>query len=111
MENNLFSGAHFGKPYKTRNEKKAIYQSGDDQFHHLFLPSCDIIVDNYGYLNCKEIPSGLDIISEWTIDEEKLDKLSFAYTIDFEECEVFHPDMKDLRDAFKAGFRAKEAMV
>lgn len=76
----LFGNAYFGKPYTTRDGRKAIYQRVDDEFHHLFLSSCDFIVDNHGYLNCKEIPSGFDIVSEWAIDEGELDnKARTAY--------------------------------
>lgn len=75
--NNIFKNACFGKAYKTRDERRAIYQCGDDEIHHLFLDSCDILVDSYGYINCKEIPSGLDIVSEWKKDtiQDKLDLL------------------------------------
>lgn len=62
----------------TRDGRKAIYQNGDDELHHLFLSSCDILVDSYGYINCKELPSGLDIVSEWQeeISEEEQDRLA-----------------------------------
>lgn len=62
---NIFENAKFDDKFRTRDGRKAIYQYGDDEFHHLFLSSCDMIVDSQGYVNCKEIPSMLDIVSEW----------------------------------------------
>lgn len=100
---NIFENAYFGKAYKTRNGRKALYQSGDSEYHHLFLSSCDIIVDEHGDINCREIPDGLDIVSEWTesIEEKELDELDELADFEtFKQSEEFNDSIDDVLSLF-----------
>ncbi len=81
MEKNIFENAYFGKSYKTRDGKKAIYINNlsDYTYHHqLALCNGDIeVYDNFGTRSYGG--NGLDIVSEWQeepITEEELDKLA-----------------------------------
>ena len=123
----MFKNAYFGKPYKTRDGRKAIYHSYDNiypenpyQHHHnLILQKRDsergdslwIWANDYGH-TCEHIEgkwleeSNADIVSEWQepIDEKKLDK-------DFDKF-VNSDEFRSLDTPyfyFKAGYRkAKE---
>lgn len=85
---NIFQNAYFGKAYKTRDEKKALYvkynkESYDpDVPHQLVYESTGNLmqVDNQGNF-WKDKESDFDIISEWKeeIDEEKLDALAVRF--------------------------------
>ncbi len=112
----IFENAKFGDKFRTRAGRMAIYQNGNDEFHHLFLSSCDILVDSYGYLNCKEFPSGLDIVSEWQepINEEELDKLAVDDIFKVLNSDYFDGKISfnKLKEIYKAGYRkAMEGVV
>lgn len=87
---NIFKDAYFGKPYKTRGEKKAIYihhykDSEGGDMHYLIIDGSVVtyvwgadgkIAPNYNN-------SGLDIVSEWKeeVDDEELDGLAEEYSM------------------------------
>lgn len=69
---NMFENSYFGKPYRTRNGRKAIYIKkvfGIIYHHQLVLDDGDIeVYHNFGKRFYGD--NGLDIVSEW--QEEKL---------------------------------------
>lgn len=104
--NNIFSKAYFGKAYRTRNDRKAIY---------LFSVGCGVycITENFQnkirYYHFSGIPydfefskyRGDDIVSEWQepIDEMKLDELAK------DEAQLYSVvKSKEWQEGFKAGF-------
>lgn len=109
MKNNMFIGAYFGKPYKTRDGEKVVYIKQFKNLHLLYdKDNVKILVYANGMVYgdfdfCK------DIISEWTISEEKLDRLANKACKDlytgFEQTEGIW------KSGFKAGLRAKEKIV
>lgn len=78
MEKNIFENAYFGKPYKTRGEKKAIYWRHAYR-HHLFTESGPIECDDSGKFSscCPDLSTQFDIVGEWKeeVDKEKLDNM------------------------------------
>lgn len=104
---NIFENAYFGKVYKTREGRRAVYLKFlHNNKHHLY-------VENTGIMDCTQdgLYTGmagrledLDIVSEWQepIDEDKLEELAEEYIDTWSEsysCKL----------AFKAGYRkAKE---
>lgn len=110
--NNIFENAYFGKPYKTRDGRKArfVINMGEHYGHpyRLVIEGADNFFnyDEYGMMT--NIERNYDIVSEWTIDEEELDRLA-------KESELVKlvPIGHDLErkwaiNNFKAGFRTKE---
>lgn len=83
---NMFKNAYFGKAYKTRDNKKALFLGKDDYLpaYLLFVDDCMMLSDydvNGVPLDINNMPcpkSNLCIISEWQeeITEEELDKLA-----------------------------------
>lgn len=80
---NIFENAFFGKAYKTRDGRKALYWCHDGICHRLitsdngpFQPWCDDNGLNIGRNRVKG-NSPFDIVSEWQeeIREEELDKI------------------------------------
>lgn len=75
MTNNIFENAYFGKAYKTRDGRKAVYIQED----------CCIVegnMDTFSYFDdghCSMFSEecDIDIVSEWQepINEEKLDEV------------------------------------
>lgn len=79
MAKNIFENAYFGKPYRTRDERKAIYKDTffrksyetdtPFQFHRLMVDGGDedgndiIAFMNNGKRGTKR--QGIDIVSEW----------------------------------------------
>lgn len=112
--NNIFNNAYFGKAYKTRDERKALYHCFDGQYHRLFTeercdfsPYCD---DNGKHLTHSEEESRFDIISEWKepIDEEELDALAEEYDSKvphFINCDTGYTINYRIKEAYKAGCR------
>ena len=104
MEKNIFENAYFGKAYKTRDSKKAIYikNLSDYTYHHqLVLDNGDIeVYDNFGKRSYGG--NGLDIVSEWEeeIDEEEIDEMAVQYACDSDIVQVYEGEIK----AYKAGF-------
>lgn len=92
---NIFKNAYFGKEYKTRDDRKAIYIEKD-----VDLPGSYLKIEGKGglfyigrdgyYLKDKESP--WDIVSEWQeeISEEELDKKfnEFVNSDDFKSSET-----------------------
>lgn len=66
---NIFEDAHFGKVYKTRDGRKALYQKDDKLgglYHHwLITEDVHFACTNTGEQNMKMGHSPLDIVSEW----------------------------------------------
>lgn len=91
MENNinLFQSAYFGKAYKTRDGRKALYfcQPTPNVAHRLFIEGTLTYTtyNDYGRAWITEGPD--DIISEWEyeISEEEQDKMAQ----DFYDKEIF----------------------
>ena len=107
--NNIFENAYFGKAYKTRIGRKAIYikNLSDYTYHHqLVLDNGDIgVYDNFGKPYGDNV---LDIVSEWheEINEEKLDELaSKIYPYDEDNIPLQGIYMCNLRNIWKAGYR------
>lgn len=85
---NIFKNAYFGKPYKTRDGRKAVYSHCIDNKIYLMYPHYYInnystyvnyeYVDKKGYSYDNQHLSDDDIISEWTeeVDENELNKLA-----------------------------------
>lgn len=110
---NLFQSAYFGKAYKTRDGRKAIY----------IQENCCIVEGNLdvfsyfddGHFSIPLEGGDIDIVSEWTepINEEELHKQSeeYAEQMMVTHCAAHHIDtpnhiIKDaLRIAYKAGYR------
>lgn len=105
---NIFENAYFGKPYKTRSGRKAIYiYYGTDviapfiERHHLI----------YEGLNSIEPSNYEEIVSEWQeeINEDELDKLAESKAFEFENGEVTDISYRDFMLGYKIGYRkAKE---
>lgn len=134
--NNIFENAYFGKPYKTRDDKKAIFLGLKNPYEVFML--YNVSMTNYPILDARKVraydgkiyttlESGGDIVSEWQeeINEEELDKLADSET--YKKSEEFDNCLDDILSlldgenqlklifkkclmwAFKAGYRkAKE---
>lgn len=120
MEKNIFENAYFGKPYKTKGEKKAIYihhykDSEGGDMHYLII---DGSVTTYVWgADGKIAPSynndELDIVSEWEeeIDDIELYKLALmknpnmAHSEDLYEVGMFYGFNNGFNLGFKAGHR------
>lgn len=118
---NIFENAYFGKPYKTRDGRKALYL---DSFYRLtgekHVLAIEHMEDNLLYVFSDGMyePVGAiddrkennnDIISEWQeeINEEELDKLAYDYCPEERTWATINGYKE--RDAFRAGYRkAKE---
>lgn len=106
---NIFKNAYFGKAYKTRDGKKAIYWKHGVE-HHLLIET--------GYMLCKDDglsfninKPNLDIVSEWqdVIDDNNLNEIAYeelgVSKEDMEEFDACLWTSDDYIDAFKAGYR------
>lgn len=113
---NIFKNTYFGKPYKTRGNRKAIlwyYHVGGNVIDQAVLITTNanqILVDGSGKDLSEPYHDTLyDIVSEWQeVDEDELDKLakeaSYIYSID--ETPI---DVKSLHIGFKTGYRKAKA--
>lgn len=111
---NTFKNAYFGKAYKTRDGRKAIYCKYEMIYG--VVPNSEhsitkhlLLINNMQFVNVfedgttvkeKEYPN--DIVSEWQepIDEEKLNKIateSYPY--------FFSDDIDTWEEAYCAGYR------
>ena len=118
MQNDIFENAYFGKPYRTRDGRKAIYfyQTERNKWHELIvegdtvsLPYIDNGLAVGWHLNNHEWPD--DIVSEWheEINEDELDKLAESKAFEFENGEMTDISYRDFMLGYKAGYRkAKE---
>lgn len=104
--NNIFKSTYFGKPYKTRDGRKAIYVVYDkaldlNEYHYLIVEGepCLNAYDNNGRAVNRN-KSNLAIISEWQepIGEEKLNEIAIK------NC-PYH-DNDNLETAYFMGFKA-----
>lgn len=116
---NIFENAYFGKAYRTRDGRKALFSTDDEVGVYVYLEGYRMPIPYHYDGEPKEtgIPSpNVRIISEWQepIDEEELDKLALEYVGDNHG--YTYTDIDDLPDhlvseydTFKAGYRkAKE---
>lgn len=111
--NNIFENAYFGKPYKTRGDKKAIYQRDDGLhglYHHwLITEQQHFACANSGEHNMIEGETNLDIVSEWKekINEEELDELAWKEYPDDDDDDtpLYGIDRTEQREALKVGYR------
>ena len=101
--NNMFKNAYFGKVYKTRDGRKAIYISQESVYP--FRHALSLQLDNYQ----------ADIVSEWQeeIDEEHLDDLAYDYNEELQHNYWWEDDYtvcvceaSEVRKAFEAGYKA-----
>lgn len=108
--NNIFENAYFGKAYKTRDGRKAIYWCFDGHYHKLitdddcaFQPWCDNSGKDHGW-NKDATNSSFDIISEWKeeINEEELNRLAWNYV---DSIPIPCRYEATALEAFKAGYR------
>ena len=112
---NIFQSAYFGKAYKTRDGRKAIYIQED----------CCIVEGNRdvfsyfddGHFSIPLEECDIDIVSEWQepIDKDKLDKITIEEKNKYKERLPFYYEFphseNDLNircigfiDGFKAGY-------
>lgn len=82
--NNIFENAYFGKTYKTRDGRKAIYLRMFiyNGFHYLLsIGDREFTVNEQGKVDKNLYPCGVDIVSEWheEMNEEELNKLAREY--------------------------------
>lgn len=115
---NIFENAYFGKPYKTRGDKKAIYHWYDNEHlhaHHLIIEDGnDVDCHDDGKNICNDYPTCRDIVSEWeeTINEEEIEELALEYApIGHWETDYGEVDYnEESREAFKAGIRTMKIL-
>ena len=129
IKKNIFENAYFGKPYKTRDGRKAIFLQLDtivdedgndlgnlayvytlqDGEYSVALNGIDTSENDIILKNINTIELNHDIVSEWSeeITDEELDKLAdHEYPDDDDDDTPLNGiDNYELREAFKAGFR------
>lgn len=101
---NIFENAYFGKAYKTRDGRKAIFSRKDgDTFDLETEDSYNPVRSDGSFLYTKEgYESSSDIVSEWQeeINEEELNELAKEYV------DNSRPLLDgDAISCFKAGYR------
>lgn len=105
---NIFENSYFGKAYKTRDGRKALYIQYDNVMDkHCFLPEDGRFTYCFNDGMVFESETCVDIISEWQeeINEEELHKLALEYV---DNDDTLHPGCAAFC-AYKAGYRkAKE---
>lgn len=97
----IFEDAYFGKVYKTRDGRKAIYVGGyrcviETDTNHLFRFRSNGMYEGWS--------TSLDIVSEWQepIDEEELGELAEEFANKYS---IPHTQQSsDLQCGFKAGY-------
>lgn len=112
---NIFENAYFGKQYKTRDGRKAIYladvTNDMSDLHRTYVEGADR-GENYLYVHSsgrvlKDAQNALDIVSEWQepIDQSKLCDLADNYCKEnYAGCDVkLHPY---IRCSYRDGYRA-----
>lgn len=119
--NNIFENTYFGKVFKTRNGRKAIFYKGvftrarkESNYVTLLLEESDDLIQGFHTYKldgtAHDGHTHLDIISEWNnpIDEEELDELAMITypcrcSPDEKYCDCcINPDLKE---AFKRGYK------
>lgn len=111
---NIFEKAYFGKTYKTRDDKKAIYHWYDNEHlhaHHLIIEDGEEVnCHDDGKNICNDYPTSRDIVSEFeeTINEKELAELAEReYPSNYHITKLI---MKDMQRAYKAGYRKAKYM-
>lgn len=120
---NIFENAYFGKPYKTRDGRKALYlkkYKHGEICNELVVEYKDITEGRKFYLykddgsfyhrECDE-----DIVSEWKeeTNEEELDRIvkeRYPFEDGLEESH-YNSNIDKLREAFKDGYRKADESV
>lgn len=109
---NIFDNAYFGKVYRTRDGRKAIYF-----INCQCIVNGELVIHSYcsnGNYSVHGIECGLDIVSEWEepINEEHLDDLAYDYNEERQPNYWWEDDGTDcvceaseVREAFKAGYK------
>lgn len=100
QEENIFKNTYFGKPYKTRDGRKAIYHMFHGAFHELILPDGILLCNNDGTSRHGE--TNRDIASEWTISEEELERLAAEESLWLADAPL---QERRFKEGFKAGYR------
>ena len=110
--NNIFENAYFGKPYMTNDGRKAIlirYFICNGFKYLLTTGNMEFSVDEYGKVDKRICPFGVDIVSEWQeeVNEEELDKLACEYSQGDALCRGVSEGYTcpGLIKAFKAGYK------
>lgn len=111
---NIFENAYFGKAYKTRDGRKAIYTIASCGSHWLVIQDTSFTweYNDNGKL-VSDIGNIMDIVSEWQeeIDEEKLNRLAEEYFLNTYNNGVKDPNLEIINEKefavadFKAGYR------
>lgn len=117
QKENIFKNAYFGKPYKTRDGRKALYwryvNRNGEFIHHLILPNKsgkpmskkdEIIANKEGKnLNTSYTELSTDIVSEWQeeVNKAELDKL----TLDAVKQSLFSNPNNTEFTAYSCGFK------
>lgn len=115
MNKNIFENTYFGKPYKTRDGRKAIFSRKDGYTFDLETEeSYNPVREDGSFLYNKEgYESSCDIISEWqeSINEEELDKLAIdegtkaiQHFINKEQSKFAFEWADLVKEAYKAGY-------
>lgn len=111
--NNIFENAYYGKPYKTRDGRKALYHNilstTEGMKHYLETISSGFICDNCGKSLCEDD----SIVSVWEeeINEEELEELAKSYDIPIfgDGCTYSDEEWDEIqnwvKEAYKAGYR------
>lgn len=111
---NIFENAYFGKPYKTRDGRKAIYlgnshkKYGEDEIITILDGNLSFHIVELNGL-CKSLctcPS--DIVSEWQeeINEEELDELAWK-SLDKEVGGKISTFIKGFKVGYRKAWRGK----
>lgn len=117
----MFENAYFGKPYKTRNGRKALYITKSSISVFVYVENSGLSCYNaeglhrrYADLDDFESQKAyteLDIISEWKeeIDEEKLHEISLNEAKKYANSEAHCISYIDFISGYESGYRkAKE---
>lgn len=89
---NIFKNACFGKAYKTRDGRKAVFYNHHNGYAREKANYVTMILENQESIyrwyydgTATDYQEHLDIVSEWNepINEEELDELAEQYACDF----------------------------
>lgn len=101
VRKDILKNAYFGKPYRTRDGRKAIYWRKLDFGHRLICEElhCSIIAHDDGKIQTGQ-DNKVDIVSEWKeeISEEELDSIAW--------CKAIEEYIDDYRGPYAEGFKA-----
>lgn len=107
---NIFENAYFGKQYKTRDGRKAIYAHIAKNDYHLLLIQDEVtsrIYEQDG--RAHYVDRELDIVSEWQepIDENELDKMAIDDILKVLNSDYYDGriSFKMVKEIYKAGYR------